>query len=94
MKLTPLRDWIVVQRIAEKETTIGGLYVPEQAREKPAEGIVVAVGPGAHQNGVLVAPGVKPGQRVMFSKYGGTEVNVGGEEVVLMHETDLFGVLA
>jgi chaperonin GroES len=92
MKIKPLGDHIIVQRIAEKDK-IGNIYIPDASKEKPAEGIVVAVGPGAHSGAHLIPLYVKVGDRVLFSKYGGTDVTVGGEDVVFMREGDVIGVL-
>jgi chaperonin GroES len=93
-KLKPLRDCIVVSRIQEKAKTAGGIYIPDNAKEKPAEGIVFAVGGGRVVDGARVPLEVKSGDHVLFAKYAGTEVEVGGETMLIMREDDLLGVLA
>jgi len=93
MKLRPLADRLVVKRSNEEEKTKGGIIIPDSAKEKPLEGLVVAVGNGkVLKNGKTVALDVKVGDRVLFGKYAGTEVKIEGEEHVLLHEDDLLGV--
>lgn len=94
-KLTPLYDRVLVKRFEVQEKTASGIYIPDSAKEKPSEGEVVAVGGGkVMDNGTTVAPIVKVGDRVLFSKYAGTEVTFGDEELVIMREDDIFGILA
>ncbi len=94
MKIRPLQDRILVKRLEEEEMTKGGIIIPDAAKEKPSEGIVVAVGKGkVLENGTKIAPDVKKGDRVLFSKYGGTEVKIEGEEHLIMREDDIMGIL-
>ena len=94
MKLRPLNDRIVVKRVEEKEVTTGGIIIPDTAKEKPAEGKVVAVGKGALNNeGKRVPPEVKKGDRILFGKYGGQEINVEGVEYLIMSEQEVLGVI-
>ena len=94
MKIRPLNDRILVKRLAEIEKTKGGIIIPDSAKEKPAEGEVVAVGPGKlDDNGKRVKPDVKKGDRVLFSKYGGTDVKLDGEDFLIMREDDILGVV-
>lgn len=94
MKLRPLHDRVVVRRVKEEETTKGGIIIPDTAKEKPQEGEVVAVGKGAiNSDGKLVPMDVKKGDRILFGKWGGTEVKVDGEDLLIMHEKDIMGVL-
>ena len=94
MKFRPLHDRIVLRRITPEEKTAGGIIIPDTAREKPMEGEVVAVGPGARdEQGVIVALEVKAGDRVLFGKWSGTEVKLDGEELLIMKESDLLGVI-
>ena len=93
MKIRPLSDRLVVKRTQEEEKTKGGIIIPDTAKEKPLEGVVVAVGSGkALKNGKLVPIDVKEGDRVLFGKYSGTEVKVDGEELVLLREDDVLAV--
>ena len=95
MALTPLHDRVLVKRTEGEEKTSGGLYIPESAKEKPSEGEVVSVGEGARKdNGELIAPAVKAGDRVLFGKWSGTEVTVDGEEMLMMKESDIMGILS
>ena len=95
MKFRPLHDRVVVKRIEAEEKTKGGIIIPDTAKEKPQEGEVVAVGPGARDEaGKLVAPDVKAGDRVLFGKWSGTEVKLDGEELLIMKESDIMGVIA
>ena len=90
----PLHDRVVVKRIAEVERTKGGIIIPDTAKEKPMEGEVVAVGPGARDDkGNLVAPEVKAGDRVLFGKWSGTEVTLDGQELLIMKESDIMGII-
>lgn len=94
MKFRPLHDRIVLRRITPEEKTAGGIIIPDTAQEKPAEGEVLAVGPGArNEQGAVVALEVKAGDRVLFGKWSGTEVKIDGEELLIMKESDLLGVI-
>jgi chaperonin GroES len=94
MKLRPLQDRIVVKRVAEETTTKGGIIIPDTAKEKPAEGKVVAVGNGkVADDGKRVALEIKTGDRILFGKYSGTEVKIEGEEFLIMREDDVLGVI-
>jgi chaperonin GroES len=94
MKFRPLHDRIVVKRIEAEEKTSGGIIIPDTAKEKPSEGEVLAVGPGARdENGKLVALDVKVGDRVLFGKWSGTEVKLDGEELMIMKESDIMGII-
>ena len=94
MKLKPLMDRIVVQRQEEEATTKGGIIIPDTAKEKPAQGTIVSVGDGAiGENGSRIPMTVKEGDRVLFSKYAGTEVKIDGEEYLIMREDDLLGII-
>ncbi len=94
MKFRPLHDRVVVRRIEAEEKTAGGIIIPDTAKEKPQEGEVVAVGPGARdESGKVAALDVKAGDRVLFGKWSGTEVVVGGQDLLIMKESDIMGVL-
>ncbi len=94
MKFRPLHDRVVVRRLDGEEKTKGGIIIPDTAKEKPQEGEVVAVGPGARdENGKLVALDVKKGDRVLFGKWSGTEVKIDGDDLLIMKESDIMGVL-
>jgi chaperonin GroES len=94
MGFRPLHDRVVVRRLEADEKTAGGIIIPDTAKEKPAEGEVVAVGPGARdERGNLVAPEVKPGDRVLFGKWSGTEVKIDGQDLLIMKESDILGVV-
>ncbi len=94
MKIRPLNDRILVKRLEEEEKTAGGIIIPDSAKEKPAEGEVVAVGPGKMNDAGERAPmEVKVGDRVLFSKYGGTDVKLDGEDYLIMREDDILGVV-
>ncbi|HZL59539.1 MAG TPA: co-chaperone GroES [Stellaceae bacterium] len=94
MKFRPLHDRVVVRRLAEEEKTKGGIIIPDTAKEKPSEGAVVAVGPGArNEDGKIVPLDVKAGDRVLFGKWSGTEVRLDGEDLMVMKESDLMGVI-
>jgi chaperonin GroES len=94
MNFRPLHDRIVVKRITAEEKTAGGIIIPDTAKEKPMEGEVVAVGPGArNEQGALVALDVKAGDRVLFGKWSGTEVKLDGEELLIMKESDIMGII-
>jgi chaperonin GroES len=94
MKLRPLQDRILVQRVEEETTTKGGIIIPDTAKEKPAEGKVIAVGNGkVGEDGKRVALEIKAGDRILFGKYSGTEVKIEGEEFLIMREDDVLGVI-
>jgi chaperonin GroES len=94
MSFRPLHDRVVIKRIEQEETTLGGIIIPDTAKEKPMEGEVVAVGPGArNEKGDLVPLDVKVGNRVLFGKWSGTEVKVDGEELLIVKESDIMGVI-
>jgi len=95
MKIRPLQDRVVVKRIEEKEAARGGIIIPDTAKEKPQEGEVLAVGNGKVLNsGTRVPMDVKVGDRILFGKYSGSEVKLDGEEVLIMREEDILGILA
>jgi chaperonin GroES len=94
MKFRPLHDRVVVKRIEQEEKTKGGIIIPDTAKEKPQEGEVIAVGPGArNERGEIVPLDVKAGDRVLFGKWSGTEVKIDGEDLLIMKESDLLGVI-
>ncbi|MBX3494117.1 MAG: co-chaperone GroES [Parvibaculum sp.] len=94
MKFRPLHDRVVVRRVEEESRTAGGIIIPDTAQEKPSQGEVVAVGPGARgDDGKIIAPDVKTGDRVIFGKWSGTEVKIDGEDLLIMKESDIMGVL-
>jgi chaperonin GroES len=94
MKFRPLHDRVVVRRVEEDTKTAGGIIIPETAKEKPIQGEVIAVGPGARDEaGNLVPIDLKVGDRVLFGKWSGTEVKIDGEDVLIMKESDVFGVI-
>ncbi|WP_370461407.1 co-chaperone GroES [Reyranella sp. CPCC 100927] len=94
MQFRPLHDRVVVKRVAEEEKTKGGIIIPDTAKEKPMEGEIVAVGPGARdEKGVLVALDVKVGDRILFGKWSGTEVKLDGQDLLIMKESDIMGIL-
>lgn len=95
MAFTPLHDRVLVRRVESDEKTAGGLIIPESAKEKPAEGEVISVGEGARKDsGELIAPAVKAGDKVLFGKWSGTEITVEGEELLIMKEADIMGILS
>ncbi len=95
MKLQPLADRVLVKRLAEETTTKGGIIIPDSAKEKPAEGEIVAAGPGrVNDDGTRTALELKVGDRVLFGKYSGTEVKIEGEEFLIMREDDVLGIVA
>jgi len=95
MKFRPLHDRVVVKRIGAEEKSAGGIIIPDTAKEKPSQGEVIAVGPGGrYDNGKLIAIDLKAGDRVLFGKWSGTEVKINGEELLIMKESDIMGVLA
>jgi chaperonin GroES len=94
MTFRPLHDRVVVKRIDAEEKTAGGIIIPDTAKEKPQEGEVVAVGPGARdEQGKLITPDVKVGDRVLFGKWSGTEVKLDGEDLLIMKESDIMGII-
>ena len=94
MHFRPLHDRVLVRRINAEEKTAGGIIIPDTAKEKPQEGEIVAAGPGArNEKGELVPVEVKRGDRVLFGKWSGTEVKIDGEELIIMKESDILGVL-
>ena len=94
MKIRPLQDRIIVKRLEEETKTKGGIIIPDSAKEKPIEGKIIAVGKGkVADDGKLIAMDVKVGDKVLFSKYGGTEVKIDGEEFLIMREDDILGVI-
>ncbi|MFZ9133084.1 MAG: co-chaperone GroES [Gemmobacter sp.] len=95
MAFKPLHDRVLVRRVKSDEKTKGGLIIPDTAKEKPAEGEIVAAGEGARKDsGELIAMAVKPGDRVLFGKWSGTEVTLNGEELIIMKESDILGIIA
>ena len=94
MKFRPLHDRVVVRRIEAEEKTAGGIIIPDTAKEKPQEGEVIAAGPGArNEQGQLVPLEVKAGDRILFGKWSGTEVKIDGEELLIMKESDIMGII-
>ena len=94
MAFKPLHDRVLVKRIQSDEKTKGGLIIPDTAKEKPAEGEIIAVGEGARKDsGELIAPSVKGGDRILFGKWSGTEVTLNGEELLIMKESDILGII-
>ena len=94
MNFRPLHDRVVVRRVEEEQKTPGGVIIPDTAKEKPMEGEVIAVGPGARdENGKLQPLDVKAGDRVLFGKWSGTEVKIDGEDLIIMKESDLLGII-
>jgi chaperonin GroES len=94
MDLKPLGDRVIVEVLDEEETTISGIVLPDTAKEKPQRGNVLEVGPGRYEDGKLVPLDVTKGDEVIFSKYGGTEVKVGGEEYLILRESDILAKVA
>jgi len=94
MKFRPLHDRVVIKRVEEEQKTKGGIIIPDTAKEKPQQGEVLAVGPGArNERGELIPMCVKVGDRVLFGKWSGTEVKIEGEELLIMKESDIMGIL-
>jgi chaperonin GroES len=94
MKFRPLHDRVLVRRVDEDTKTAGGIIIPDTAQEKPSEGEIVSVGPGARgEDGSIQALDVKKGDRVLFGKWSGTEIRVDGEELLIMKESDIMGVI-
>ena len=94
MKFKPLLDRVVIRRIEEEKRTAGGLIIPDTAKEKPSQGIVIAVGPGGRdEEGKPVTMTLKEGDRVLFGKWSGTEIKLSGEELLIMRESDILGII-
>jgi chaperonin GroES len=94
MKFRPLHDRVVVRRVESEEKTAGGIIIPDTAKEKPQEGEIIAVGPGARDEaGKLVPLDVKAGDRILFGKWSGTEVKIDGEDLLIMKESDVMGII-
>jgi chaperonin GroES len=94
MKFRPLHDRVVVRRLDAEEKTTGGIIIPDTAKEKPMEGEVIAVGPGArNEQGQIVALDVREGDRILFGKWSGTEVKIEGEELLILKESDVMGII-
>src|SRR5260370_6147219 len=93
-KLTPLHDRILLRRVEEAETVRGGIIVPDTAKENPQEGVVVAVGTGRFEKGQTIPLAVKEGDRVLFGKYAGSEIKIDGEELLILKEDEVFGILS
>ncbi len=95
MKFRPLRDRVVVKRVEEAKKTAGGIIIPDTATEKPSEGEIIAVGAGARDDsGNVIAMDVKVGDKILFGKWGGTEVKIEGEDFLIMEEKDIMGIMA
>jgi chaperonin GroES len=94
MKFRPLHDRVVVRRIEAEEKSVGGIIIPDTAKEKPSQGEVIAVGPGGRdESGKLIPIDVREGDRVLFGKWSGTEVKIDGEELLIMKESDIMGII-
>jgi chaperonin GroES len=93
LKVRPLHDRVIVQRIAEEEKTKGGIIIPDSAKEKPQEGKVIAVGKGRHEDGKVIPLDVKAGDKILFGKYSGTEIKLNGEEHLILKEEDILGIV-
>jgi len=93
VKFRPLHDRVIVKRTQEEEKTVGGIIIPDTAKEKPQEGKVVAVGPGKQEDGKVIPLGVKAGDKILFGKYSGTEIKLDGEEHLIMKEDDILGII-
>ena len=94
MKLRPLHDRVVIRRVEQEGKTTGGIFIPDTAQEKPMEGEIVAVGPGARdEKGTLVPLDVKKGDRILFGKWSGTEIKLDGDDLLIMKESDIMGII-
>ncbi len=94
MSFRPLHDRVVVKRVDSEEKTKGGIIIPDTAKEKPSEGVIISVGPGARDDsGKVTALDVKAGDRVLFGKWSGTEIKLNGEDLLIMKESDIMGVI-
>lgn len=95
MAFTPLHDRVVVRRLEEDEKTAGGLIIPDSAKEKPSEGEIVSIGAGARdEDGERIAMDVKAGDKILFGKWSGTEIKLDGEDLLIMKESDILGIIA
>ena len=95
MRIRPLNDRVIVKRVAEEQKTAGGIIIPDTAKEKPQEGKIVAVGPGKRdEDGRRISVEVKEGDRILFSKYAGTDIKIDGEEHIFMREDDILGIIS
>ena len=94
MKLRPLQDWVVIRPSKAEETTAGGLFIPDTAKEKPMQGEVVAVGPGRFDEGKRVPMELKVGDKVLYGKYSGTEVTIDNEQLLILREADVLAVVS
>ena len=95
MSFRPLHDRVVVRRVDSEEKSAGGIIIPDTAKEKPSEGVIVSVGPGARdESGKIVALDVKEGDRILFGKWSGTEVKLNGQDLLIMKESDIMGVIS
>lgn len=92
--LTPLHDRVLIRRVEEAETVRGGIIIPDSAKEKPQEGVVVAVGTGRYEKGQNIPLAVKSGDHVLFGKYAGSEIKIDGEELLILKEDEIFGILS
>lgn len=92
-RVRPLHDRVIVKRLAEEEKTGGGIIIPDTAKEKPQEGVVVAVGPGRQEDGKVITLDVRAGDHVLFGKYSGTEIKLDGEEHLILRENEILGVI-
>jgi chaperonin GroES len=94
MKFRPLHDRVVVKRLDAEEKTVGGIIIPDTAKEKPMQGEIIAAGPGArNEQGQIVALDVKAGDKILFGKWSGTEVKIDGQELLIMKESDIMGII-
>ena len=94
MKFRPLHDRVVIRRVDAEARTAGGIFIPDTAQEKPVEGEIVAVGPGARdETGKVVPLDVRPGDRILFGKWSGSEIKIDGEELMIMKESDILGIV-
>lgn len=92
-RVRPLHDRVIVKRLAEEEKTAGGIIIPDTAKEKPQEGLVIAVGSGRHEDGKVIPLEVHAGDHVLFGKYSGTEIKLDGEEHLILRENEILGIL-
>lgn len=93
-KFTPLHDRVLIRRVEESETVRGGIIIPDTAKEKPQEGVILAVGTGKYEKGQTIPLAVKDGDRVLFGKYAGTEIKIDGEELLILREEEILGILS
>jgi chaperonin GroES len=93
-KFTPLHDRVLIRRVQEADTVRGGIIIPDSAKEKPQEGIIIAAGTGRYEKGQTVPLAVKEGDRVLFGKYAGSEIKIDGEELLIVKEEEILGILA